>query len=126
MNTQRDPYIDVHFGNRQTMTTSDVYQYDHGLKLRIYDFTPENLAQIQYSHAGLSNAMSVIPTKEESCIIADIPDILLMQQKELQCYVYIEDDTSGLTVYEIRIPIRPRSKPCDVSFTPQQIDSYGK
>lgn len=69
--------------------------------------------------------MSVIPAKEESCIIADIPDILLMQQKELQCYVYIEDDTSGLTVYEIRIPIRPRSKPSDVSFTPQQIDSYG-
>lgn len=123
----RNPYIDVYFGTGQCIsTTSEVWQYDHGLKLRIHGFASANVPQIQYSNAGLADAMSVASAKESNCIVADIPDVLLTQSKEIQCYAYVENSSSGITVYEIHIPIRPRSKPKDISFTPQQIDSYGK
>ena len=123
----RNPFIDVKFGNGQTIqTVPEVYQYDHGQKLHIYGFSSDDITQIQYSHTGLSNVITVIPTQEEDRITADIPDVLLMQSKEIQCYVYVEKDVSGITVYEIHIPIHPRAKPSDVTFTPGQVDNYGK
>lgn len=79
---------------------------------------------MQYAYIGLAEALSVTPTQSEGFYIADIPDILLFQNKELQCYVYVEDNDSGVTVYELDMTIMPRAKPADSQYTPQQISNY--
>lgn len=79
---------------------------------------------MQYAYIGLKQALSVTPTVEGDYYLADIPDVLLFQNKELQCYVYVEENDSGVTVYEIDMTIMPRAKPADGQYTPQQIDNY--
>lgn len=54
-----------------------------------------------------------------------VPDALLMQDENISAYVYVEDDTSGVTVFEVRIPVIPRPRPTTL-YTPEQIDSYNK
>lgn len=79
---------------------------------------------MQYAYLGLKEALSVVPTLEGEFYLADIPDVLLFQNKELQCYVYVEENDSGVTVYEIDMTIMPRAKPADSQYTPQQIENY--
>ena len=49
-----------------------------------------------------------------------------MQQREIICYMYYEDEDYGLTVYEIDIPVIPRLKPTADTYTPEQIDNYNE
>lgn len=48
---------------------------------------------------------------------------MLMQDKDLIVYVYVEDESTGKTVGEIRIPIIARPKPSSL-YTPEQINNY--
>lgn len=47
-----------------------------------------------------------------------------MQDRDITTYVYVENDSSGVTTHEIRIPIIARAKPTEL-YTPEQIDNYG-
>lgn len=40
------------------------------------------------------------------------------------CYIYLEDEDSGVTVYEILMPIIRRIKPTAGTYTPEQIDNF--
>ena len=78
-------------------------------------------------HFGIDGSKASIPSiphKEGDMIIAPIPDVVLLQARQVVCYVYIESDTSGHTVFEIRLPIIPRPKPANFEVTPEQLDNY--
>ena len=121
----REPYIDVQLGNNKYQKINGVlYQYDHGLKQRIAGLEENRAFSVQYGYLGLKETLSVVPTLEGEFYLADIPDVLLFQNKELQCYVYVEENDSGVTVYEIDMTIMPRTKPADSQYTPQQIENY--
>lgn len=121
----REPYIDIQLGNNKYQKINGLqYQYDHGLKQRISGLEENRAFSVQYAYIGLKQALSVTPTVEGDYYLADIPDVLLFQNKELQCYVYVEENDSGVTVYEIDMTIMPRAKPADGQYTPQQIDNY--
>lgn len=62
-----------------------------------------------------------MPYWEEDHWVADIPDVMLTQDKELRCFVYIEEQNSGITVYEINMPIIPRAKPSDHIIDPANV-----
>lgn len=57
-------------------------------------------------------------------VVASIPDTLLLQSREVICYMYYEDEDAGLTVFEIYIPVMPRLKPATTTYTPEQIDTF--
>lgn len=54
---------------------------------------------------------------------ADIPDVVLVQPNPVQCYIYVMNETSGITVYQIDMPLVPRAEPSDI-YTPRQIDYF--
>lgn len=71
---------------------------------------------MHFSYPELSTAFAVDPTKEEDgSLTASIPDVVLMQPKEVRCYVYVESKTVGYTTFEIRFPLIPRARPADIS-----------
>lgn len=123
----RERYVDVQLGNSICVKLPPVYQYDHGLQLRLSGLpTDSAIPQVHFSCVGTKEAFTVFPSIEEEIYVVEVPDVLLMQQNQLQCYVYTERLDSGVTIYELDIPIIPRARPKDISYTPEQEENYNR
>ena len=117
-------YVDVTFDQTHKQMVDGVYQYDHGLLLRIHG-VPTNVAwQFQFGYRGGVESVTTIGETEGEAVVGVIPDTLLMQPREVVCYLYYEDEEYGITTYEIYIPLTQRAKPADGTYTPEQIDAY--
>lgn len=55
--------------------------------------------QMQYGCGNMGEAVTVLSEagEEEGTVIADIPDELLMQPREIVCYIYLEENDTGIT-----------------------------
>lgn len=101
-------YLYVTVGHTSTYTTNPVYQYDRGIFLQISGLNANN---VTFHFATSTSSISV---SQEPQIVSEnqwtvaIPDVLLSKSEDIICYVYVEDETSGFTVYKITIPIIPR------------------
>lgn len=75
---------------------------------------------MHYAYVGLREAIKVQPTYDstEGCYLAVIPDVVLAQSKEIACYIYLEESSSGMTVYEVDLPVKPRPQPSDYIIDP--------
>lgn len=63
-------------------------------------------------------------TRDGEAVQATIPDIVLMQPRQVRCYIYVESGSSGYTTYEVRIPVIPRPKPAGYVMTPTESQNY--
>ena len=120
----RDEYIDIYLNGNKRQIIRGIYQYDHGLKLRIHGQPTTSMWQMQYGCVGNRETVTVFSTLEDGTVVATVPDTLLMQPRDLMCYIYLEEDSSGVTVYEILMPIIRRIKPTSGTYTPEQIDNF--
>ena len=121
----RNEYVDVYLGNNNKyQVVRGIYQYDHGLKLRIHGLSTTPVWQMQFGCVGNRESVTTFTTLEDGTVVAPIPDIMLMQPNNLACYIYLEDEEYGVTVYEIQMPITPRIRPSDGTYTPEQIDTF--
>lgn len=69
-------YLDVMFdGNRQTVI-HDVYQYDHGIVLRVRGVPIDEMWQLQFGYRGDAESVTVIGVIEDDAVTAQIPDYL--------------------------------------------------
>lgn len=117
-------YVDVTFDGTTKQMVNGVFQYDHGLSLRVHG-VPTNVEwQFQFGYRGGTESVTTVGTVEGDAVVGVIPDALLMQQREVICYLYYENEEFGLTVYEIYIPLSSRIKPAVGTYTPEQIDAY--
>ena len=117
-------YVDVTFDGTTKQMVDGVFQYDHGLSLRVHG-VPTNVEwQFQFGYRGGTESVTTVGTVEGDAVVGVIPDALLMQQREVVCYLYYENEEFGLTVYEIYIPLGLRIKPAVGTYTPEQIDAY--
>lgn len=91
------------------------------MKLRLYGLTQRDIFTVHFSYAGIKEAAKTMPYWDEDHWVAEIPDVMLIQNKELRCYVYLEESNSGITGYEISLPIIPRAKPSDYILDPANI-----
>ena len=123
----REPYIDVIVGNSKFQKVDGLYQYDHGINLRITGVSGHAF-NVHFSAVGRKDAYSVVPTEDDGVYYAPIPDVLLMQDKCVQAYIYVEqgedENSSGVTIFEVAMPLMPRQRPQDAAYTPQQIENY--
>ena len=117
-------YVDVTFDGTSKQTVSGVYQYDHGLYLRVSGVPTNVQWQLQFTNRGDVDSITVMGTVSGGKVLGEIPDALLMQQREIICYLYYEDVNYGITVYEIYIPLARRVKPAVGTYTPQQVDTF--
>ena len=124
MANTRDGYVDVLFDGNTYQKTEPLFQYDHGIALRVRGQPSNNQFQIHCSAIGQKHSLSVLGQWEDDVQMAFIPDAVLTQDKDIVCYIYLENNDLGITIYEIDIPVIPRAMPGSGNYTPEQTSNY--
>lgn len=101
-----------------------VWQYDYGQVLRITGPELPPAVEVQFSLAEKSGeTLSRVGTTVDGVTEVKIPDELLTHSAtsnyRIYAYIYLTDETSGNTKYEITIPVRVRSKPTSPAEDPE-------
>ena len=105
-------------------STLGVWQYDYGQVLRITGPELPPAVEVQFSLDEKSGeTLSRVGTTVDRVTEVKIPDELLTHSAtsnyRIYAYIYLTDETSGNTEYEITIPVRVRSKPTSPAEDPE-------
>ena len=105
-------------------STLGVWQYDYGQVLRITGPELPPAVEVQFSLTEKSGeTLSRVGTTVDGVTEVKIPDELLTHiatsNYRIYAYIYLTDETSGNTKYEITIPVRVRSKPTSPAEDPE-------
>lgn len=105
-------------------STLGVWQYDYGQVLRITGPELPPAVEVQFSLTEKSGeTLSRVGTTVDGVTEVKIPDELLKHSAtsnyRIYAYIYLTDETSGNTKYEITIPVRVRSKPTSPAEDPE-------
>lgn len=105
-------------------STLGVWQYDYGQVLRITGPELPPAVEVQFSLDEKSGeTLSRVGTTVDGVTEVKIPDELLTHSAtsnyRIYAYIYLTDETSGNTKYEITIPVRVRSKPTSPTEDPE-------
>lgn len=86
-------------------------QWDYGQTLEIHDDTLPAEIEVHFAHVGLREAVVVECSVENGVATAEIPDVLLEQDKPLTAWIYEKDGESGETTKTVTLYIEARAKP---------------
>lgn len=105
-------------------STLGLWQYDYGQVLRITGPELPPAVEVQFSLDEKSGeTLSRVGTTVDGVTEVKIPDELLTHSAtsnyRIYAYIYLTDETSGNTKYEITIPVRVRSKPTSPAEDPE-------
>ena len=118
-----DNIVSVKLDSRYASTLG-VWQYDYGQVLRITGPGLPPAVEVQFSLDEKSGeTLSRVGTTVDGITEVKIPDELLTHSAtsnyRIYAYIYLTDETSGNTKYEITIPVRARSKPTSPTEDPE-------
>lgn len=118
-----DNIVSVKLDSRYASTLG-VWQYDYGQVLRITGPELPPAVEVQFSlDEKLGETLSRVGTTVDGVTEVKIPDELLTHSAtsnyRIYAYIYLTDETSGNTKYEIIIPVRVRSKPTSPAEDPE-------
>ena len=118
-----DNIVSVKLDSRYASTLG-VWQYDYGQVLRITGPELPPAVEVQFSLDEKSGeTLSRVGTTVDGVTEVKIPDELLKHSAtsnyRIYAYIYLTDETSGSTKYEIIIPVRVRSKPTSPAEDPE-------
>lgn len=118
-----DNIVSVKLDSRYASTLG-VWQYDYGRVLRITGPELPPAVEVQFSLDEKSGeTLSRVGTTVDGVTEVKIPDELLKHSAtsnyRIYAYIYLTDETSGSTEYEITIPVRVRSKPTSPAEDPE-------
>ena len=119
-------YADVNLGDSVYIRIQEIYQYNRGFSLRLHGYTGTQLPQGQFAFEGIRQTLNVVATHPSGATYyqINVPDIMLYQPKTVHCYVYVTSSDHGQTVYDIVIPIVPRQRPADATYTQEETDNF--
>ena len=101
----RNEYVSVSFGNSKAVIADPVYQYDHGLVLKILNTSASEIQQAHYAVEDMRETVGLQLAQQGSNLEARIPDNLVAKGKKITAYLYFEDDNAGYTVKTAVIPV---------------------
>lgn len=110
----------------QEVVTNGVYQYDQGLKLCILGLDPYASIKMHYGVEGMSKTLDRDAVYSDGAFVSDIPNILLAQREDILCYVYQELESSGKTLFTVRLRVIRREKPSGYQYTEEELSGYSK
>ena len=118
--------------NETAAETDKLRQWDYGQTLRIEGLSLPDMVEVHFSIRDVGgDAERQIGTTKDGVTEVVIPDKML-ENKHCKCseytiyaWVYLSDETSGQTEYDIRIPVETRSRPVDFA-KPNQPDFVGQ
>lgn len=96
---------------RQVSYTKSVYRYDTGRVLKIEGLQLPAAYEVHFSNSPSNDAYIALGNEDG----APIPDAVLRNGNTMYAWVYVEDETSGVTVRTIITHVIERSKPGDIS-----------
>lgn len=103
--------------NTDYVESRPVYQYDHGLVLKVFGVESISIRQVHFTNTANGLALNILTDLNiDGVVTVPIPDTQLCQNKCIWAYLYFEDDSSGRTIKTVKIPVRPRSKPESVTL----------
>lgn len=118
-----DNIVSIKLDSRYASTLG-VWQYDYGQVLRITGPELPPAVEVQFSlNEKSGETLSRVGTTVDGVTEVKIPDELLTHSAtsnyRIYVYIYLTDETSGNTKYEITIPVRVRSKPTSPTEDPE-------
>ena len=112
-------YIRAVFGALRSTVTKPLFKIDSGVILQI-----AGIADLpEYFNADFSNSEKGTATRmlgHDGEVT--IPDALLQTGLPIFCWIYVVNETTGRTVYSVKIPVKQRSNVEDAQPTPEQAD----
>lgn len=108
-------YAKFNTGEQKTRAQS-VYQYDYGKILQVEGLTLPTAVEVHFAASKDGEAITRVGTTKDGVMTATIPDSVLENEGVALSYtayawIFLTDDTSGYTEYEITIPVQTRAKP---------------
>ena len=100
------------------LDSSKLFQWDLNRKIKIIG--KEDVDEVHFSHVGDEEALVVKPIKENNILIANIPNILLQESKDIFVYLVYKDKTLKETFFTVG----RREKPTDYLYTEIDILNY--
>ena len=93
-----------------------VYQYDYGKKLQVEGLLLPTAVEVHFASSKDGEAIIRVGTTKDGAMTATIPDSVLENGDATLNYtayawIFLTDETSGHTEYEIAIPVQTRAKP---------------
>ena len=113
-------FIDVTIGKERIPQKAGLIQYDYGQILRIHGLDLPQAVEIQFSYREKGGVTeNRIGTTKDGVTEVQIPDAMLKNNGTTQDYaiwvfIYVTDETSGNTVYRIKLYVDSRPAPGEV------------
>lgn len=101
-----------------------LYQWEKGRKLQIVPLSGMRVDSVHFSNYGDSIALVVEPKEKDGVYIAEIPNILLCDDKNIVVYSVNVSEDKTETLRECVFAVRKRAKPSDYVYTETEIRSY--
>lgn len=107
----------VKFGKETQITSTPLYQYDYGQKVKIFGLDLPAHYEVHFSNYERGDATVIMASSNEF----DIPDTYFQNGRDIYIWIYLHAGKSdGETEYQITIPIIKRAKPTDEEPTQEQ------
>ena len=101
-----------------------LYQWETGRKLKIIPLRGMRVDSVHISNYGDKTALVVKPREENGAYIADIPNILLQDDRSIAVYSVNISENKTETLRECVFSIRKRAKPSDYIYTETEVFTY--
>lgn len=108
--------VTVKMTARRAFRTEPIYQYDVGHELVFEGFDLPAAFEVHYSLSPMGNSITQIGQDG----VCTLPDMYTRTAAPIYAWLYIAETDTGLTKYEIEIPVARRAKPTDQQPTPVQ------
>lgn len=101
------------------LDSSKLFQWDLNRKIKIIG--KEEVDEVHFSHIGDEEALVVKPIKENNILIANIPNILLQEHKDIFVYLVSKNKALKKTFFKVG----QRERPASYLYTEIDILNYG-
>lgn len=107
-----------------TVIGTPLYQWETGRKLKIIPLRGMRVDSVHFSNYGDKTALVVKPREENGAYIADIPNILLQDDRSIAVYSVNVSEDKTETLRECVFSIQKRAKPSDYIYTETEVFTY--
>lgn len=104
-----DNYISL--SRAQRVAYMKQFQWDYGQRLVISGIDTDRIWYGHFANTKEGICLSSFGTVDDGKVVVKIPDILLMGEDDVNCYLFSENLEGGTTIHMIHINIVPRAKP---------------
>lgn len=102
---------------KNTYTVDPLYQWDKNQVLEIRGLSLPTIPEIHFKHEYMDRAIVRQASMNSAGVIrVDVPNSLLQHPYSVTAYVCAYEGTTFKTLYEIKVPVKPRPMPDDYTL----------